>query len=133
MKSPAAERRCPALGDMAVAVIVAAAAVLLLFCLRPSGGDRLSVQIALNGELIAEYDLSTLKESATITLTEAPYPMTIELAPGRVRIAESSCPSQDCVHIGWISRSGSQIICLPNHLVVSLTGAEPLPFDAITG
>ena len=51
---------------------------------------------------------------------------------GRVCIGESACPSQDCVHTGWISRAGEQIICLPNRLVISLTGGQQ-EFDAVTG
>ncbi len=64
---------------------------------------------------------------------EAPYPLTIQAEPGRIRIAESACPSQDCVHTGWISRAGQQIICLPDKLVISLSGSGSQEFDAISG
>ena len=65
-------------------------------------------------------------------MDQADYPLTIRLEPGRVCIGESACPSQDCVHTGWISRAGEQIICLPNRLVISLTGGQQ-EFDAVTG
>ena len=70
--------------------------------------------------------------SVTITLEQTDYPLTLRLEPGRVCIGESACPSQDCVHTGWISRAGEQIICLPNRLVISLTGGQQ-EFDAVTG
>ena len=37
------------------------------------------------------------------------------------------CPTQDCVHTGWISYTGQTIVCLPNGVEVRLTGggAEP--------
>ena len=59
--------------------------------------------------------------------------LTIQAEPGRIRIAESACPSQDCVHTGWISRAGQQIICLPDKLVISLSGSGSQEFDAISG
>ena len=56
-------------------------------------------------------------------------------APGGVRVLESACPGQDCVHGGWVRRAGGRIICLPNRLVVSLrgSGGASEEFDAVTG
>ena len=51
----------------------------------------------------------------------------------RIRIAHSGCPNQDCVHIGWVSRSGGQIVCLPNRLVISVSGSDAPEVDGITG
>ena len=50
----------------------------------------------------------------------------------KVRVLESACPGQDCVHAGQISRAGGRIICLPNRLVVSLMGSGG-EVDAVTG
>lgn len=132
MRSPAADRRRPTLGDGLLALLVAAAAVVLLFFLRPQESNFLTVSVVLEGETVARYELSALTEPRTIPLDQADYPLTIQLEPGRVRIAESTCPSQDCVHTGWISRAGEQIICLPNRLVISLSGSQQ-GFDAVTG
>ena len=123
MRSPAAERRRPTLPDGVVALLVAAAAVALLFFLQPEESNFLT----------AEYELSTLTGPVTLVVDEAPYPLTIQAEPGRIRIAESACPSQDCVHTGWISRAGQQIICLPDKLVISLSGSGSQEFDAISG
>ena len=71
--------------------------------------------------------------SVTITLEQTDYPLTIRLEPGRVRIGESACPSQDCVHTGWVSRSGGQIVCLPNRLIITITGSDAPQADAVTG
>ena len=132
MRSPAADRRRPTLGDGLLALLVAAAAVALLLFLRPAESNFLTVSVVLEGETIAQYDLSALTGPVTVTVDQADYPLTIQLEPGRVHISESSCPSQDCVHTGWISRAEEQIICLPNRLVISLTGGQQ-EFDAVTG
>ena len=132
MRSPAADRRRPTLWDGLLALLVAAAAAALLFFLRPAESNFLTASIVLDGETIGTYDLTGLTEPVTLTVDQAEYPVTIRLEPGRVCIGESACPSQDCVHTGWISRAGEQIICLPNRLVISLTGGQQ-EFDAVTG
>lgn len=132
MRSPAANRRRPTLWDGLLALLVAAAAAALLFFLRPAESNFLTASIVLDGETIGTYDLTGLTEPVTLTVDQADYPLTIRLEPGRVCIGESACPSQDCVHTGWISRAGEQIICLPNRLVISLTGGQQ-EFDAVTG
>lgn len=132
MRSPAADRRRPTLWDGLLALLVAAAAAALLFFLRPAESNFLTASIVLDGETIGTCDLTGLTEPVTLTVDQADYPLTIRLEPGRVCIGESACPSQDCVHTGWISRAGEQIICLPNRLVISLTGGQQ-EFDAVTG
>ena len=133
MRLPAAERRRPTLWDAAVVLAVAAAALLLFFQISPSEGNFLTATVVLDGEVIAEYDLSALTDPVSLRLDDIPYPLTIQAEPGRIRIVESSCPSQDCVHIGWVDRAGAQIICLPNRLVISLSGAAEPDFDAVSG
>ena len=133
MRSPAADRRRPTLWDGLLALLVAAAAAALLFFLRPAESNFLTASIVLDGETIGTYDLTGLTEPVTLTLDQADYPLTIRLEPGRVRIGESACPSQDCVHTGWVSRSGGQIVCLPNRLIITITGSDAPEADAVTG
>ena len=130
-RSPAAERRRPTPWDLLVAILVAAAAVALLLALRQDTGNFLTATVVL--ETIAQYDLTTLTEPVTLEVDGASYPLTIQAEPGRIRILESSCPGQDCVHTGWADRAGQQIICLPNRLVISLEGGATGDIDAVTG
>ena len=129
----AADRRRPTPWDLLVAVLVVGAAVALLFFLRQESGNFLSARVVLDGETIAQYNLTTLTEPVTLEVDDAPYPLTIQAEHGRIRIVESSCPGQDCVHTGWISRAGQQIICLPNRLVIALEGETSEGIDAVTG
>ncbi len=128
----AADRRRPTPGDLLVALLVAAAAVALLLGLGQEGGNFLTASVVLDGETIAQYDLAALTGPVTLEVEGAAYPLTIQAEPGRIRIAESSCPGQDCVHTGWASRAGQQIICLPNRLVISLEGRVSNEVDAVT-
>ena len=45
-----------------------------------------------------------------------------------IRVVESDCPTQDCVHTGEIYRAGQSIVCLPARIIVSLEGT-PEPGD----
>lgn len=133
MRPPAAERSRPTLWDGMVALLIALAAIALLLSFRPAGGNNLTARIVLDGEEIAIYDLSALKEPVSLTLDGCPYPLVIQMEPGRIRVAESTCGSQDCVRTGWADRAGSRIICLPNKLIITLSGTDPLEFDAVSG
>ena len=124
MRSSAAERTRPTFWDALVVLAVLAAAGSLLFLFRPRSGNFLTARIVLDHELVAEIELTALTGPVTL---EVPG------APGRIRIAHSGCPSQDCVHTGWVSRSGGQIVCLPNRLVISVSGSDAPEVDGITG
>ena len=133
MRSPAADRRRPTLWDGVVALVVVALAALLVFLLRPAGGSNLTAVITLDGVQVAQYQLDQLDQPITLTVDEGTYPLTIRAEQGRICIEHSDCPSQDCVRTGWISKPGQQIICLPDKLVISLSGSGSQEFDAISG
>ena len=76
-------------------------------------------------------ELDRLTEEMTVTV-EGDYHLTILLDRDGVRVAESDCPGQDCVHTGTITRAGQSIVCLPEQVVVQLTGGGGGP-DAVLG
>ena len=117
MRSSAAERTRPTFWDALVVLAVLAAAGSLLFLFRPRSGNFLTARIVLDHELVAEIELTALTGPVTLEVPGAPYPITVE----------------DCVHTGWVSRSGGQIVCLPNRLVISVSGSNAPEVDGITG
>lgn len=66
-------------------------------------------------------------------LSGADAPSSIE--PAGVCVARSSCPTQDCVRTGVITRSGQSVICLPARFILRLEGgpAEDGHLDLIIG
>lgn len=40
---------------------------------------------------------------------------------GAVHMEDASCPDKNCVQQGTISKTGQTIVCLPNHVIVTLT------------
>ena len=133
MRSSAAERTRPTVWDGLVVLAVLAAAGFILFLFRPGEANFLTARIVLDNVLVEEIDLTALDGPVTLDVPGARYPITVEADAGRVRIAHSDCPSQDCVHTGWVSRPGGQIVCLPNRLVISVVGSAGSEVDAVAG
>jgi len=56
----------------------------------------------------------------------------MEIKDGRVRVLNSPCRRKTCVHAGWIYKPYQTIICMPNRVVIRLTGGGD-KLDGITG
>ncbi|MBN2168389.1 MAG: NusG domain II-containing protein [Actinobacteria bacterium] len=48
----------------------------------------------------------------------------IEVKNGRVRMLESACPDKLCIGMGWAEETGDSIVCVPNRVVIRLTGPD---------
>ncbi|MCR5350269.1 MAG: NusG domain II-containing protein [Acholeplasmatales bacterium] len=46
--------------------------------------------------------------------------MIIEVKDGQVRVRESGCHDQICVHTGWMKKKGRTITCLPNKVWIEI-------------
>lgn len=125
----AADRRRPTLWDGAVAlcILLLAGLALLLFSPSHEAGDTAVVR--LNGQEVARLPLSRPGSYPLNT----PYPITLTVEDGAVRVSEAGCPGEDCLHIGAISQQGQTIVCLPNRLVISISGTNSSGIDAVTG
>ena len=126
-----AQRKRASWGDLLVALVILALAVALAIFLFPRSEQALTVRVVQDGELILSCRLDDLDEPVQLSV-EGLYPLTLELSREGVRVLETACPGEDCLHTGMISHSGRQIICLPNRLVVTLQG-ESSAYDAIAG
>lgn len=86
-------------------------------------------QIRLNGIVIAELSLSKPQEALTIDDADG-YIFHIE--QGKISVTAAPCQGQVCVHSAPISAVGQQIICLPNHLTITILGdSDPDTPDAV--
>lgn len=107
--------------DAVVAAIVAllAVAVALWFYLPKTQSGELTVVISTGGEETERVKLNNFTEA---TVTHNGYTLRITADDSGVRVADSDCPTQDCVHTGTITRAGQSIVCLPAQVVVHLEG-----------
>ena len=125
---------------VALAVVLLAAASALLFYLPKAQAGQLTVVISVGGQEYARIPLAQLPDAPT--RIDGCNGYTLWLSPSHndligsdgigVCVSESDCPGQDCVHTGVITRAGQSIVCLPEQVVVQLSGGGSGP-DAVLG
>ena len=115
------------LGILIIAVLLCCAAIFL-----PQKSGTMA-HITLDGVLLYEIDLEkeTAQRYIDIKAEDGIILNRICIEPGRIRVEEANCPDQVCVNQGWIKDSALPIVCLPNKLILEITGGESAA-DAIT-
>ena len=101
-------------------------AAVMQFAKRESG----TAEIWLDGELLQTIDLTAVKEPYTFEVVGKRCTNLVEVEQGRIRVKEADCPDQVCVRQSWIADSATPVVCLPNGLVIEITGTEDGP-DAV--
>ncbi len=112
--------------------ILLLAALLILsagasFLLLSPGEAAAFAEITSNGEIIKTVSLH-MDQQFTIE-TSSGY-NTITIKGGKIAVTEASCPDHYCMERGFCDR-GTQIVCLPNRLVIRFLGEQPI--DAVVG
>lgn len=108
---------------VAVVLIVAGS-----FYLR-QGEKGAQVIVTVDGEVYGTYSLAEnqkvpiIKEGVTTNL--------LVIEDGEADMTEADCPDKLCVHQKAISKNNETIVCLPNKVVVQVTGGEESGFDSI--
>ena len=107
------------LRDIILIVAILAVGVVLLIITGNHGKAGSYAVVMVRNNETARYSLST---DGIYTINGGTN--TIEIMDGKVRMTEAECPNHLCVRQGWISFSGQSIVCLPNELSVTITGAD---------
>ena len=114
-------------------VVLAVLLLALLLAARPyfaaKTAGELTVEVSIDGKTVERCALSAYTGG---TYESRGYTLTVAAENGAVRVSESDCPNQDCVHSGAISRAGQSVVCLPARIAVTLEGAAA-DYDLIAG
>ena len=97
---------------------------LVLFAvIRISGGHNGgNAVITVAGETYGTYPLA---EDRTVEIEiDGKVTNTLVIRDGQADMIQADCPDQLCVHQHAISRGNENIVCLPNKVVVTVTGEE---------
>lgn len=114
-------------GDAIVVALLAAAAAGALFV---RGGDAPAAGAAVysGGRRVLVLDL----EAPGVHEVRGPLGATrIQVRERRVRVLSSPCPLQVCRGRGWVGGAGEVLACVPNEVVVRLSGPAGAP-DALS-
>ena len=116
---------------IAAAVIAIAVIVAVVFYGNKTYSGELRVVVSVGNRVVDTLPLSD--EESTHTYCHNGYTLLVSMDGSGVRVEQSDCPSQDCVHTGTITRAGQSIVCLPAQIVVHLEGASEDAPDVIVG
>lgn len=56
----------------------------------------------------------------------------IEIKDNKAWFVQSDCPDQLCVNQGYLAQGGDMAACLPNRIILQLTGPSEPSIDAVT-
>ena len=113
---------------MVAAVLIFTLATGIWAAGRSQSSGSLTALVRQDGQVVRTIALTGLSEPITFTLDGA-YTNTIRAENGRICVESATCPGQDCVHTGWLTRAGQSAVCLENRVSITLEGAATL--DAI--
>lgn len=88
-----------------------------------SAGDVLTAVVSVDGRETDRVSLNALSGKETRSYSNNGYTVTVAFSAGAVRVVESDCPNQDCVHTGAVSGAGRSIVCLPARVSIQITGS----------
>lgn len=116
--------------DIIFIVILTAAAVgfAAWFYLR-QGEKGAEVLIMVDGDVYGTYPLETDQEVPI--MIDGKMANLLVIKDGAADVTEADCPDKLCVHQRAISKSNETIVCLPNKVVVQITGGEESGLDSI--
>lgn len=122
-------------GKLLAALLALAVAGSAAFLWWQRGHSRPAVmaQIYQRGVLVKQIPLDRVGEPFSFPLKgENGAENTISVERGRIRVSHASCPDQVCVRQGWISDDSVPVVCLPNQVVIQISGGDS-DVDATTG
>ena len=120
-------------GLLAAVVLALAVAGGVLFWTGGGDAGALTAVVSVDGAETERVTLAGLTAPEERIYTHNGYTLHVTFTAGSAQVTASDCPTQDCVHTGWASRAGQQLICLPNRLVIALEGETSEGIDAVTG
>lgn len=114
-------------GDFVIiGVVLALAAAIAAVLALGTSGDRLYAEVWQDNELVERVEL-TDRTDRTIDLDGH----NVIVLSGRTAAMQSAdCRDQVCVRTGTLTRAGQVAVCLPNRVVLRITG-ETSEIDAI--
>lgn len=109
-------------GDFLIFIAIIAAACGIWIHLALIQTDQTYGEIWLDGELYQQIKLGNSAHQ-TVKLDGRTGTVTIQIDGKQMRFILSECPDHTCERTGWVSRVGQTAVCLPNRVMIKITGS----------
>ena len=109
------------------AALLLVCGALSIFTLLP-GEAAAFAEISSQGKVVKTVDLR-IEQEFSVELPNGGYNV-VTVKDGKIAVTQASCPDHYCMERGYCN-SGTQIVCLPNRLVIRFLGEQPI--DAVVG
>jgi hypothetical protein len=114
-------------GDKVLILILSLITVLSLYFIKVIFPAGVEASIKVEERYIGPYMLT---EDRVFEIKGPLGHTEVEIKDGKIRIKKAPCRDKICIKQGWISNSGESLICLPNKVMVYITGEAR--YDAIS-
>jgi len=112
-----------------IGLVLAVSLAFYTFGMRGGGGRGMTAEIYVDGMLYKSAALSEDEQTIEIN-SESGQNVLMVYADG-IKMISADCPTQTCVHTPKQSISGGVIACLPNKVIVRLSGEHDSEVDVI--
>ena len=94
-----------------------------------AGDSGKYAEVTVGSEYYGTYDLSKDRE---VLIDSHDQKNLLRIEDGEIFMVEADCPNQDCIAQGAVSHAKQNIVCLPNKVFVSISGADEIyEIDAV--
>jgi hypothetical protein len=83
--------------------------------------------VYISGEILKTIDL---RVDQAYTFQGKVGKFKVQVKNGKIGVVETSCKEKICKRMGFIQKAGSEIICVPNRIVIRIKGESKV--DAVS-
>jgi hypothetical protein len=116
-------------GDIILILCLVLISIIIFIITNHNNNQGRFFTVKIGKETIYRYSLLS---DTLITFEGKTGEIIVKVKNRNVRVHKSSCPQKICVKMGWISKPGESIICVPNNMVIRIEGKTKGEVDAIT-
>ena len=113
--------------DLAVVASFLLLSVLVVGVINLTKAEGSYAEVVVDGEVVGKYPLSV---DGVYSLNNGTNTLTVE--NGVAYMSYSNCPDHTCENIGKVKNVGQTIVCLPNHLTITVIGESDDSVDFVS-
>ncbi len=102
-----------------IVIIIALSCITTFFILKNNDNYGKTFEVYVDNKLYGSYNLSEFQE---IKIEEDGKSNTVKVDKNGVKMIKSNCKNKNCVHQGYIYKVESNIVCIPNRILIKIKG-----------